>query len=107
MVTMCSFLVQAYAALLNAALKCGEGSLAVDVYRQMKGQGMPLPHRLFHTLIDVLVKIGKWQASPLRGLSHEQHLHVASTQFSVCRVSWLLVFAATFHVKLCPVSMFK
>ena len=56
-------LLQAYAALLNAALKCGEGSLAVDVYRQMKGQGMPLPIRLFHTLIDVLVKIGKWQVS--------------------------------------------
>ena len=56
--------MQAYAALLNAALKCGEGSLAVDVYRQMKGQGMPLPHRLFHTLIDVLVKIGKWQVGP-------------------------------------------
>lgn len=53
--------MQAYAALLNAALKCGEGSLAIDVYRQMKGQGMPLPHRLFHTLIDVLVKIGSWQ----------------------------------------------
>ena len=72
--------MQAYAALLNAALKCGEGSLAVDVYRQMKGQGMPLPHRLFHTLIDVLVKIGKWQVSFVFQTSNLlHHLSLASS----------------------------
>ena len=34
-------LAQAYSALLHAAVKCGETDLAVDVYGQMKGEGMP------------------------------------------------------------------
>ena len=51
--------VQAYSALLHAAVKCGETDLAVDVYGQMKGEGMPRERAIHVTMIEMFVKLGR------------------------------------------------
>ena len=50
---------QAYSALLNAAVKCGEVELAVDVYHQMGREGMTREKHIFQTMVDVFVKMGR------------------------------------------------
>ena len=52
-------LLQAYSALLNAAVKCGEVELAVDVYHQMGREGMTREKLIFQTMVDVFVKMGR------------------------------------------------
>lgn len=52
-------LAQAYSALLHAAVKCGETDLAVDVYGQMKGEGMPRERTIHVTMIEMFVKLGR------------------------------------------------
>ena len=52
-------LSQAYSALLHAAVKCGETDLAVDVYGQMKGEGMPRERAIHVTMIEMFVKLGR------------------------------------------------
>ena len=51
--------VQAYSALLHAAVKCGETDLAVDVYGQMKGEGMPRDRAIHVTMIEMFIKLGR------------------------------------------------
>ena len=51
--------VQAYSALLHAAVKCGESDLAVDVYGQMKGEGMPRDRSIHVAMIEMFVKLGR------------------------------------------------
>ena len=51
--------MQAYSALLNAAVKCGEVDLAVDVYRQMGQEGMARDRPIFQTMVDIFVKMGR------------------------------------------------
>ncbi|CAK0784210.1 hypothetical protein CVIRNUC_007414 [Coccomyxa viridis] len=51
--------IQAYSALLHAAVKCGETDLAVDVYGQMKGEGMPRERTIHVTMIEMFVKLGR------------------------------------------------
>ena len=51
--------MQAYSALLHAAVKCGETDLAVDVYGQMKGEGMPRDRSIHVTMIEMVVKLGR------------------------------------------------
>ena len=51
--------VQAYSALLHAAVKCGETDLAVDVYGQMKGEGMPRDRSIHVAMIEMFVKLGR------------------------------------------------
>lgn len=50
---------QAYSALLHAAVKCGETDLAVDVYEQMKGEGMPRDRAIHVTMIEMFLKLGR------------------------------------------------
>ena len=56
---MTFLLMQAYSALLNAAVKCGEVELAVDVYKQMGQEGMERERPIFQTMVDVFVKMGR------------------------------------------------
>ncbi len=51
--------MQAYSALLNAAVKCGEVELAVDVYKQMGQEGLIRERPIFQTMVDVFVKMGR------------------------------------------------
>lgn len=51
--------LQAYSALLNAAVKCGEVDLAVDVYRQMGQEDMGRDRHIFQTMVDIFVKMGR------------------------------------------------
>lgn len=49
--------VQAYAALLHAAVKCGETDLAIDVYSQMGREGMPRDCAIYITMVEMFVKV--------------------------------------------------
>lgn len=51
--------LQAYSALLNAAVKCGEVELAVDVYNQMGSEGMNRERPIFQNMVAVFVKLGR------------------------------------------------
>ena len=51
-------LLQAYTALLTAAVKGGESDLAVEVYRQMGAEGMARDRQVFAVLVDVHVRQG-------------------------------------------------
>lgn len=50
--------MQAYTALLTAAVKGGESDLAVEVYRQMGAEGMARDRQVFAVLVDVHVRQG-------------------------------------------------
>jgi pentatricopeptide repeat domain-containing protein 1 len=52
---------QAYTALLGSAVKCGEAELAVDVYSQLRAQGFQLERHVFHVVLEVFLKLGRWQ----------------------------------------------
>lgn len=55
--------MQAYAALLHAAVKCGETDLAIDVYSQMGREGMPRDCAIYITMVEMFVKVGTaWQS---------------------------------------------
>lgn len=56
---MCHPDLQAYSALLNAAVKCGEIDLAVEVYKQMDQEGMKRDRHIFQTMVDVFVKMAR------------------------------------------------
>ena len=51
-------ILQAYTALLTAAVKGGESDLAVEVYRQMGAEGMARDRQVFAVLVDVHVRQG-------------------------------------------------
>lgn len=51
--------LQAFAALLTAAVKCGEVELAIDVYRQMGQEGIACDRPLYQLMVDVFVKMGR------------------------------------------------
>ncbi|KAK9811789.1 hypothetical protein WJX72_010082 [[Myrmecia] bisecta] len=53
--------LQAYTALLNAAIKCSDAELVVDVYRQTQAEELPLDQGLYHMMVDLFVKMGSWQ----------------------------------------------
>ncbi len=52
--------MQAYTALLNSAVKCGEAELAADVYGQLRQEGYALERPVFHTVLEVFLKLGRW-----------------------------------------------
>lgn len=52
---------QAYTALLESAVKCGEAELAVDVYGQLRAQCFQLEPHVFHVVLEVFLKLGRWQ----------------------------------------------
>lgn len=56
-----SSIMQAYTALLGSAVKCGEAELAVDVYGQLRAQGFQLERHVFHVVLEVFLKLGRWQ----------------------------------------------
>ena len=53
--------MQAYEALMTAAVKCNEAELAVDVYRQMQAEHMGCPAPVFTMMVEVFVKAGAIQ----------------------------------------------
>ena len=73
--------VQAYTALLTAAVKGGESDLAVEVYRQMGAEGMTRDRQVFATMVDVHVRQGNMrEALQVRGIFVVAVQHEASQQ---------------------------
>lgn len=100
--------VQAYSALLHAAVKCGETDLAVDVYGQMGREGMPRDRSIYITLIEMFVKLGRVNdalsaLADLHALGEppDTHLYnlvlVAATKMGPPR------FALTVYHRCCPI----
>ena len=41
-------------------MKCGEAELAADVYGQLRQEGYALERPVFHTVLEVFLKLGRW-----------------------------------------------
>ena len=82
---------QAYTALLNSAVKCGEAELAADVYVQLRQEGFTLERPVFHTVLEVFLKLGRWDDA--LGVIADMHaqvlgrlLQLTITLFSIDRL---------------------
>ena len=73
--------MQAYTALLTAAVKGGESDLAVEVYRQMGAEGMARDRQVFAVLVDVHVRQGAMrEALQVRQQKLFYNMHFRSTE---------------------------
>lgn len=86
-------LAQAYTALLGSAVKCGEAELAVDVYSQLRAQGFQLERHVFHVVLEVFLKLSRWQdalsvmddmAAQVHGCRRRQHLSWTNHSIRCC-----------------------
>ena len=50
--------LQVYSALLHSTVKCNESELAVEVFRQMQLEGLPIDRSVYNLMVDVFVKMG-------------------------------------------------
>lgn len=45
---------------MNSTVKCGEADLAVDVCQQLRQEGFQLERPVYHTVLEVYLKLGRW-----------------------------------------------
>ena len=55
--------LQVYSALLHSTVKCNESELAVEVFRQMQLEGLPIDRSVYNLMVDVFVKMGTCEVS--------------------------------------------
>ena len=53
--------MQAFTALLHSTVKCGEPDLAAEVCQQLLGEGFPLERPIYHTILEVYLKLHAWE----------------------------------------------
>ena len=63
--------------MLHSTVKCNESELAVEVFRQMQLEGLPIDRSVYNLMVDVFVKMGTCEVSlqaPLQQGSHSPPL---------------------------------
>ena len=75
---------QAYTALLNSAVKCGEAELAADVYGQLRQEGFALERPVFQTVLEVFLKLGRWDDA--LGVIADMHAQVRTCRWAPRRL---------------------